>query len=388
MKKTYIILSILVIGSLTACKKEYSSSDVFKDLSIKATVTNLDTKTTYNKSGSTYEFSWVQNDVISVMLIDGASNRDRFNYTTTEATPGASAVFNPAAALDAKWSLAEYAFYPANTNGFTYPNKTASPTLTLGENINLANDSNPYAAIPMIGVNNGDGTFSFKAGTGVLKVSFTNLPAGVSGHDLHLELKTASTYLTGACTFPIDDKMLSISSSGGRVKKVNYTSVADASAVSFFVPIPACTIPAKDLTFVLRCSTLPTTFSSGVYFFDNFVNPQAITIERGVVSELPAIDVTSITNCLSFTGTSTAPKVTLIKGARVSKVRYSVATTIAAGIDNLKNTPAAVVELDTNGETPVANPASSGDYYIVYTVMSPEGKIINYNYLQFTYEQP
>ena len=384
MKKTYIIFGMMVIGSLTACNKDYSSPAANKDFSIKANVDNLNTKTTYNKSGSTYAFSWVQNDIISVMLIDATSNRDRFEYQTTEATPGASTTFNPRSSLDSKWNPAEYAFYPANTNGFTYPNNTASPTLTLGDN--TVEQANPYAAIPMIGKNNGDNTFSFKAATGVLKVTFTNLPAELEGNSLTLELTTGqnggSTSLSGQCSFPADNKTLTITSNGNQQKSVTM-SVADASSVSFFVPIPECTIVAKDMKIALRSTVMTSTFSSLYgYFFDNFVNPSAITITRGVVSELPTIDFSAIRETLTFTGTPVAPKVTLAKGPRVSKVQYVVATSESAGVSAFSTS---YEELTTNGETNVPAPASTGSYYIVYRLVNPEGTYIKYGSIPFAY---
>lgn len=383
MKKAYIVLGILVIGLLTSCIKDNSSPASNKDLSIKASVDNLDTKTTYNKSGSTYEFSWVTNDVISVMLIDGESNRDRYAYKTTEETPGASTTFNPNGSLDSKWSPAEYAFYPANTNGFTYPNNTANPSLTLGDN--TVTQANPYSAIPMIGTNNGDNTFSFKAATGVLKVTFTNLPSALVGNDLTLELVTGqnggSTHLKGVCTFPGDNKTLAITSEGNAQKAVTM-SVTDASSVTFFVPIPACTIAAKDMKLALKSSAMASYFSGAGYFFNNFVNPSAITISRGVVSELPTIDYSSIGETLTFTGTPAAPKVTLVKGPRVSRVQYVVATTEAAGVTAFGTS---YEELTTNGETTVAAPASTGAYYIVYRLVNPEGGYIKYGSIPFAY---
>ncbi len=387
MKKYFFALCALAIIPFTSCQKTQNSPSLespetlSEPLKIVANVDKLDTKTTYEKSGDVYEFSWVKNDRISVIIRDG-STYDRWEFETTADNPGASATFTSTGSLAAKWNIDNYAFYPKpNTGGFNYPNHDASPAITLSQEMSLADDSNPMQFIPMIGENNGDGSFDFKAATGVIKVSFTNLPSSITGHNLYLDLVTGqnggTTPMSGVCAFPADKKTLAITSSPSQTKTIIYSSVTNASSVDFYFPIPACTIAARDMKLVLWNATLG-------YFFDHFVNPQEIVVERGVVSELPAINYSAIQGSLTYTGSLSTPKVTLTKGPRVAKVKYTIANTVTAGKTNLTN-GIDVVELTSNGETTVTAPAASGSYYIVYNVLNSADELITTGSIPFAH---
>ena len=370
---------------LFSCNKneQVFVEESFNHQIIRATVDgSLDTKTTYNKVGSTYEFSWVADDLISVLLIDASNNRDRFEYKTTET--GASATFTPRSTLGAKWSPAEYAFYPSNTNGLSYPNNTASPNITLGgsdySSAIVITQSNPFMAIPMIGVNQGDGTFKFKAATGILKVTFTNLPTAITGQDLYLQVvsgvNSGTTPLSGTCTFPADDCTLAITSNTSHEKWMK-CNITDPTEVVFYVPIPKSTLAANDVKFTLWNGTLG-------WFLDYFTNPKAIEVERGVVTELPAIDYEAISNSLSLSGQYGNTKLLLTKGPRVAKVQYGLGTTSAEAEANLSSSPTTLTE---NGLHSMAGLSSSGTYYVAYKLLNKSDKAIHsgvlpaFNYL-------
>ena len=382
MKKIIVFAASIML--LFSCNKSESDSIIEETSTlplIKAYVEDpLETKTTYDKVGSSYVFSWVTGDVVSVRLVKSGPYYDRWEYKAQ--TSDASTTLSPDSTPGGEWSLSDYAFYPKpGTLGFNYTNdhENSGPSISLGD-INNVEQSNPYKAIPLIGVNKGDNTYAFKAATGVLKVTYTKLPTSLAGQTLALQIVAGqnggSTYVNGTCAFPADHCTLSITSSGSNQKMI-YCTVTDPSEVSFYVPIPECTIAAKDMKFTLWNSSLG-------WFFDHFVNPKQIDIVRGVVTELPVIDYAAVQGSLSYTGNLAAPKVTLSKGPRVAKVKYTVATDVSTGNSNL-DSDINVVSLTTNGETLVPTPASTGSYYIVYRVYNSKEELITSGSFPFAY---
>lgn len=383
MKKSFLFISALAT-IVISCQKNGTGTIENNDSirTIKAIVeTEFATKTTYDKNGESYNFSWVSGDVVSVRLVKdnaGTPYFDRWEYKA-DATAAVSTL-TASSVPSSEWSLSSYAFYPKpGTLGFNYTNdhSNAGPSIALSD-FSVSQD-NPYQVIPMIGVNKGDNTYSFKAATGVLKVTYTNLPASLEGGTLSLQLVTGqnggTTNINGTCAFPSDEKTLAITSNGSNTKYISYT-VTDPSEVSFYVPIPECTLAAKDIKFTLYNSSLG-------WFFDHFVNPKEITIERGVVSELPVIDFGAIQGSLSYTGNPGQPKITIKKGPRVAKVQYTVAKSESDGNTNLSN-GTDVIELVDNGDYNIT-PATSGSYYIVCRMLNSKDELIASKSIPFAY---
>lgn len=355
MKK--ILLSLLAIATVfVSCKKEASvEPESSKIITIAASCDDV-TKTTYTDAGV---FSWSSGDRISYIVKSSSTNK--FNlYTYNTSSTGANASFS-GSAPSGEWTAYNYAYYPNYDVGHSQASNQmsvpASTTLqaTLAGTITAAEDR-LSGIIPMIGVKTGtdaSGTvdhYHFYPVTGVLKVSFTGLPA--TARQIRLTVPDAAIYpLNG--TFNIDTERAipeikaTDVATGYELKYLNfdYSGADDA----FYFPIPTGTIPAGKLT---------VSVTDGTNTLYAVTNKQDITLVRGEITELPVITVQSV--MVKIGGTALAPKATFYFSGDVTSVKWN------AGMSSVTTSGTAKADITTSGTTVDLNSGYSFQFYFAY----------------------
>ena len=287
MKKNLILL-FAITASCFSCSKDYNlAGDITADTNepvavvkepyrIKTLVDNIESKTSYAEETT---FSWVKGDIVSVQLKKDASyNKWRFTADESTSTSNLTSTKNTSNQnhADLGWSIGQYAFYP---NALA-PTNAEIPAITLPGSINQ-NMSNPLSNVPLIGINQGDETFKFKSGTGVLKLTFRNVFATINRLELVSNKKASGFMLSGNSTF--DPSTYKIEGGSSNVIYVIPSSVSNGGDIVFYVPVPEGTIPENDLKIALYAN------GGFGYFLDNVYNPGPIEIERGIITNTPVI---------------------------------------------------------------------------------------------------
>lgn len=353
MKK--ILLSLLAIAVVfVSCKKEASSvapSQSSKTITISASCDDV-TKSTYTEAGV---FSWVYGDEIGYVLKKDSSpnNYDRNTFYT--AGSGSTATFT--GSVSSGYSHVGLCVYPKIrkigdlvNNDAAFVNNTfdIDNTQTTLKGV-LAGTIKAYpdrlkGIIPMIGVRSevdASGTvehYHFYSVTGILKVSFTGLPATAS--QIRLTVPDAATYpLNG--TFNIDTERAipeikaTDVSTGYELKYLNFDYAG--SDDTFYIPIPTGTIPAGKLT---------VSVTDGTNVLYAVTNKQDIELVRGEITELPSITVPSVK--VKVTGTPTSPKAQFFFSGDVAYIKYGNTMTLAYEPSKTVSTSGTVVDLNHN----------------------------------------
>ncbi len=223
----------------------------------------------------------------------------------------------------------------------------------------------------------GSGTvekYHFSPVTGILKVSFTDLPATAT--EIHLDMPDNSTYaLNGNFNIDTTRDPLEIKASdcagtkwGQKYLKFVYASASDA----FYFPIPTGTIPAGKLT---------VSVSDGTNILHSVICKQEIVLTRGEITELPTISVCPVT--VTASGTSSAIIANLTFEAPTAKAKVVLAESIDAGKTLIDINDAAVQTLTGTGSTSAlstSNISGSKKCYIVVrtynTSDQPKGTVV------------
>ena len=366
MKTRYYTLFVLSALALIACNKEETQDETpevaGKTITLKGIYTDvLEAKSHYNLVGDTYQFQWVAGDKFLAQTYDGSST---YSGDTFAADTGGSASSDFTGTVSDGYSLQTYAFYPnagdgktSYTNNFVYKNvaitpvavdadvsaETATVTLagTITEDIN-----HPMANIPMIGVNDGTGSYSFSAATGVLKITIEDLP--IAANSIRLDIVSGSYALNGSFVFDTNYEIKDaycIGSKWGQ-KYMNITAGTDSNGDgitdaprSFYFPIPTGTIAAEALEISIY---------NGSTKLDSRVSKKAITLTRGRVTEVPAISARYIRAVVS--GTSTATSVQFyFDTSRLDEVRYGTAQNwYDSYATNAVTTPGTSINISSN----------------------------------------
>lgn len=184
MKKSIVFLFIAGIFFCSCTKEvdnestEQYNKQVDKQRVLTITSTLSDVKTTYD--GET-TFKWIEGDVIGVYMTLGETSG---LYEFTAAATGASVKFTHVLTDEEQVALGSgepvygtHAYYPYNSGdaSITVGGTDANPTVTLAGTITQPT-TNPMSIIPMVGKNNGSGTYSFIAITGILKLTISDVP--------------------------------------------------------------------------------------------------------------------------------------------------------------------------------------------------------------------
>ena len=344
MKK--IVFSLFALMALTiSCNKEpaeMNSSEPEDGAihTISASIQQGDSKTTYTSEGV---FSWSSGDYISYIVKSKSTNKhDRYTYSTTES--GLNATFI-GSAPSGEWEAIDYAYYPYDGES-GYINNTFDKTASTSLQAILYGTIKAYpdrlkGIVPMIGKKVSDdasGTvdhYHFYPVTGVLKLSFTGLPATAS--QIRLNVPDAATYpLNG--TFNVDTERAipeiktTDVSSGYPLKYLNFDFSNSSDA--FYIPLPTGTIPAGKLT---------VSVTDGTNSLYSVTNKTDIVLTRGEITELPSITVPSLK--VKFSGAADDPKATIYFSGDVAYVKYSSTMTTAYGPGNTCSTSGTVISL-------------------------------------------
>ena len=192
------------------------------------------------------EFSWQEGDKISILIQNKAGTLwDIAEFTALSSGPETD--FEGLIPNDYK--MADYAFYPYGTGNDYYSSDLG---LVIGEDGNpllrtwgtiTPDMENPMASIPLIGKQDGEGNFSFKTATGILKVTVSDIPEDAYMVKLDIANGTA---LNGNFSFGEDCtlKMENVDGTAWGQKYVTFDSQEMDGPVNFYFPIPVGTIPA------------------------------------------------------------------------------------------------------------------------------------------------
>ena len=350
MNKVYLGILGLIAVLLCSCNKQSSYEP--KVITISASI-DEDTKSTYTDAGV---FSWVNGDEISYIL--RRDSDDIYNNNTLATNQSGTSVTFTGSTSASGYTAVNLAFYPKIRESGTYVNNDAKyvkNTLLLVNNSTTlkATLQQPIAAypdrakgiIPMIGKKTGEDAnnevekYHFYPVTGVLKVSFTGLPATAT--QIRLDMPDNATYaLNGGFNIDTSRETPEIKESdcvgtkwGQKYLNFDYASSDDA----FYFPIPTGTIPAGKLT---------VSVSDGTNVLYAVTNKQDIELVRGEITELPSITVPSVK--VKVTGTPTSPKAQFFFSGDVAYIKYGNTMTLAYGPSETVSTSGAVVNLNHN----------------------------------------
>lgn len=373
MKRLYYSL-IAITALLVSCNKteqfapEKEQANVVENekvMTIAATIE--ETKATYTDTGI---FSWENGDEISYILRNVDEHYDGNTLTTSGS--GSTVTFTGSTTAT-NYTAVDLAFYPknrgqegVNNNTLTVNNTGSVKTLqaSLAGTI-TAREDRLSRIIPMIGKKTGvdpSGTveqYHFYPVTGILKVSFTGLPA--TANKIRLDMPDNATYALNG-TFNIDTSRETpeikesdcVGTKWGQ-KHINFTYASSTDA--FYFPIPTGTIPAGKLT---------VSVSDGTNIIYSVTCKKEITLNRGEITELPSITLCPV--LVSASGTSSAIIANLTFGDPTAKAKVVLAESISAGQTLIDNEDASVQTLTETGPTTALsadNVSGSKQCYIV-----------------------
>lgn len=232
MKKFYFALAA-VAAVLAGCSKEVDNlkpepvTPGEKTVSLKASVGDPQTKVSSDNAGV---FKWQDTDKITILTNNGNVRQ----FTIGEITDGTSAEFS-GTIPDAEGETIKYALYPASASHFTYGNDKIRFHID-DQVIWDADASNmPMRAIV-------DGSASFKAVGGVLKLILFNIPAKAD----YLKFSATNKQISG--DFVIADASITApviataAKEGDNNEQVIDFSANYSSSKVFYIPLPTGTI--------------------------------------------------------------------------------------------------------------------------------------------------
>lgn len=253
MKKNIICAFALLALTFTACNKELETPIVEQNtggtpITIRASLDipelEAETKTTYTGAGNR-TFGWKNGDQIELQTVSTADGITLGSTVLTCSADGTSVEFT--GVIPDGYRIGDYAFYPYGTGNSSYSSDLRQQddgTLRLWGSMTPDLD-NPMGSIPLIGKNAGDGSFTFKTATGILKVELKGIPNDVSF--IRLDLPDNNTYaLNGRFTYGDDCIIYASNVSGTKWgnKYIYYTPVSHGETRTFYFAIPVGTIPA------------------------------------------------------------------------------------------------------------------------------------------------
>lgn len=230
MKKSILFLATLAILSVFSCQKEDNQKltpvDSANLTEITANASDADTKAYVDG----LQVKWNAGDVIAV---ENASH-GLVEFELTSGANTASAKFGGDLGSS---TLGTYAVYPNSTNADFKANEVYTDYL----------DSWNYgkSEVPMYGVNNGSGVYTFNNIGGAIQVTYSNIPATTLGKYFVIsETHTTGSekYITGPVIVSDLDSTPSIDLDflDGQVVSINNIP-NDATDVTLVIPVPAGT---------------------------------------------------------------------------------------------------------------------------------------------------
>jgi hypothetical protein len=296
MKK--IFYSILAVVALVGCAKEMEApvkgdgpvEGGAYEVSIKAFAAddNL-TKTAYAANGS---FSWLQKDTIRVRLKNAVSGA-RSMVNMYAKSSGASTDFAVTLSAD-NWRPDSIAVYSPFKTAFTNEICNGSsvcvsmPLAYCMDGANKSNASyhnrvsfsseNPFSILPLVGVQQLDGSFKFQTAVGVLHVQVTGLESAAAGIKLTSVDGSISNYLMvrdGAIA--MGDALIDEGTNWSRNYIYYFFNQQEDHSASVYVPVPVGTLKAGSTVSVVN-------EDGDVLFTQEF--KQDVAVSRNKVVEL------------------------------------------------------------------------------------------------------
>ncbi len=231
MKKFSLFITILAAVSMIACQKEQEKvvepvNEPEKEVvltTISATAGDVATKAYVDG----LQVKWSAADVIAVANEDD----DIVEFTLNGGENTASATFS--GDLSGK-ALGTYAVYPNTTNAAVVSNTATVDYKTSWEY--------GKSEVPMYGVNNGAGSYTFNNIGGAIQISYTNVPASAAKFVLtETHIGASAKPITGTVAINSLDSTPTLDLSGLSGQTVTITGVtADGEGNALFViPVPA-----------------------------------------------------------------------------------------------------------------------------------------------------
>ena len=403
MKTTInITLAISVLLAASCAKSEIQEKDTINnipDIIPAKTVTlkayadeSLLTKSNYTLSGGEYLFEWVENDKFIVQTYDGSSAYSSDVFT---ASTGGSPKVEFTGSITDGFDKATYAFYPndgtAGSYNFKYKNIAISPvepssTERYGKDLTatihlpleiVENKDYPWAHIPMIGIKDSNGDYSFSPIAGVFKFTVKNLPSTAT----KVRLKTNSTYnsFSGDFVFDTNNEVrlnYGTSSSEGDIQ-LSITSSGSDSNRTFYFPVPTGTLGAGTYDFYVE--------NNGNWWRQG--SPKVdLTVVKGQVIELPPVTYHE-TRVVSIVGTITAPAI---------HMDFPTGEKMMAKIEDSADATSDYSQLSfskANDSWTIESqylPSSSGTYYLHYKIVNKDdtSDIRQFGKIEFYYLKP
>lgn len=197
------------------------------------------TKTAYDSEG---KFSWKAGDVIGVVCVDAEGNVIPVPFTTSESGP----VADFTGELPDGYDLMYMATYPFNTpvdgyanNNFAWDEKNFRLWGSIKPDM-----QDPLSCVPLGGIMEDDGFFTFSTATGIVKFTVVNMPKDT--YYTYLETPADSqAYLNGWFTLGPDCSVMMKNATDGYHERYNWnvpTDVNQTMDIYFFLPVG--TLPA------------------------------------------------------------------------------------------------------------------------------------------------
>ena len=230
MKKSYALLAALAALFVISCQKEKDNEAVSTDNSKLTTITAVATEADTKAYVDDLQVKWSAGDKLAV----ANASDEVVEFKLTGGANSASGTFSG----DLSGStLGTYAVYPKTGNSLFGDHKVFVDYI----------DAWDYgkSEVPMYGVNNGSGVYSFNNIGGAIKVSYSNIPATTLGKFFKItETHTGAEakYITGLVDISDLDStpVIELDNHGGQVVTVN-NILGDATAATVVIPLPAGT---------------------------------------------------------------------------------------------------------------------------------------------------
>ena len=268
MKTRYIALIALGAMAFASCAQEIEITSLNED-KVVAYIDNSDTKTDY--AGET-QFSWVTGDAIRLLVykVDGGNVDHYSNWADAD---GARTSFHGTFPDGVDYEAAGYALYPALTRSGS---KNEGISVTLPNVYNLSAD-HPMNHIPLLGKADpqDDHLYRFRTATGVLKVTFSNMPAIAKYIVMVAPVPICGTFALNDDT--VENGFQLADATGTAYIHLTLPTIAEGDTFTAYFPVPAGTLPAG-VYFQIQDS------SKAIFSTDETVSP--ITVVRNQLLNL------------------------------------------------------------------------------------------------------
>ncbi|MBO4566274.1 MAG: discoidin domain-containing protein [Bacteroidales bacterium] len=179
MKTRFILISAVCVLALAAsCQKAAEEPVSFNETATITAVIDDATKTAYENEAT---FSWVSGDAVRLLVANSEDERlDHFSYYANESGPRVSftgTAFGPGTSFE-QWQGVGLAYYPS---AIGRSGSRDNMYLTIPDTYTQSSD-NPLSIVPLLGEQDSENPdhYIFKTAVGILKLTFSNVPAYAS----------------------------------------------------------------------------------------------------------------------------------------------------------------------------------------------------------------